>query len=427
MYIGDIMNELIEKYANQVFSVYLCGNDYNAIFRAKNNILYFEVKIDKETEIIKIWNKKVIKLIDGIYNDHKIVLIKSYANSICSNVIKFTIDILLDGFTIGKNVKNKKITKFLCSYSGINEFDLSNYYTHNISEDTVKALCMNDEYLIPSGNLIFHRTNRIKSGLYAVNIEKINEFEFVFNKRTDIYSAIKEIWHIRNLFCIFSKKNIVVDKISLYSNNDQSGTLFMNFVNNTIKRIRDPIIEHEEKRFIINYNNIKDSFGDILQKSKTCFENISPIISMYIDSKENKMPKLNKFLAFCQMIEGFSREYDDINSYQLMIKKEPKKAKNDTELKYRLNSLIKRVNYLFRYKTKKIADLSEKISKGRNYYIHHDKTKKFNELTNDELFNYGFFLEDILLANIYMEIGINKNVIKKSYFNKCFYYDKSRL
>ena len=421
------MKELIKKYNNKQFTVNIYDKEYNAVFRGENDKLYFDVNIKQDKELSKIWNKRVIKLINGKYNEHDITFIEPHVSAMSYKTITFTINIFIDGFEIGKNIKNKKISKFLCSFSGINEFDLSKYYEQDIEQDTVKALCMNDEYLLDSGKLIFHRTNKIASSLTGIKIDKINEFEFEYNKKTDIYAAIKDIWHLKNILCIFSMKNITVNTITFYTNNNKSGIVFMNYINEAIKKSENEIVEHMENSFVINYNNIKDCFGQIIEKSQECFENIFPIISMYIDSIEKEMQKLNKFLAFCQMLECFSREYDESEAHALMVKKEPTKANNDTELKYRINSLIKRVNYLFRFKTKRITKLSEKIAKGRNYYIHHDKTKKNNELTHDELFYYGYFLEDILLANIYMEIGINKKVIKKSCFNNSFYYKNNIL
>lgn len=421
------MKELIKKYNNKQFIVNIFDKEYNAVFRGENNKLYFDVIIKQDEELSKIWNRRVIKLINGKYNEHDIIFIEPYVSGMCYKTITFTINIFIDGFEIGKNIKNKKISKFLCSFSGINEFDLSKYYEQDIEQDMVKALCMNDEYLLDSGKLIFHRTNKIASSLMGIKIDKINEFEFDYNKKTDIYAAIKDIWHLKNVLCVFSKKNITANTITFYTNNNKSGIVFMNYINERIKKSENEIVEHMESNFIINYNNIKDCFGQIIEKSQECFENISPIISMYIDSIEKEMPKLNKFLALCQMLECFSREYDENNAHALMVQIEPNKANKDTKLKYRLNSLIKRVNYLFRFKTKKITNLSEKIAKGRNYYIHHDKSKKYNELNYDELFYYGFFLEDILLANIYMEIGVSKKVIKNSCFNNSFYYKNNIL
>lgn len=420
------MKELIEKYKNKQFSVKIFDKEYAAVFRSENDKLYFDVTVKQDKELLKFWNKKVIKLINGKYNEHDIIFIEPYVSEMCYKIITFTINIFIDGFEIGKSIKNKKISKFLCSFSGINEFDLSKYYEHDIEQDTIKTICMNDEYLLNSGKLIFHRTNKITSSLIGVKIDKINEFEFDYNKKTDIYDTIKDIWHLKNVLCIFSMKNITINTITFYTNN-KSGIVFMNYVNERIKKFENEIVEHIENNFVINYNNIKECFGQIIEKSQVCFENISPIISMYIDSIEKEMPKLNKFLTLCQMLECFSREYDENNAHTLMVQKEPKKANKDTELKYRLSSLIKRVNYLFRFKTKKITNLSEKIAKGRNYYIHHDKSKKNNELNYDELIYYGFFLEDILLANIYMEIGISKKVIKNSYFKNSFYYKDSIL
>ena len=66
--------------------------------------------------------------------------------------------------------------------------------------------------------------------------------------------------------------------------------------------------------------------------------------------------------------------------------------------------------------------LSEKITKGRNYYIHHDASKKKDELSHDQLFMYSYFLEDILLANIYIQLGIDKKIIKKAFDNPFYYF-----
>ena len=333
---------------------------------------------------------------------------------------------MIDGFSIGKNINNKKIKGFSCSYHGINEFDLAKYYDFSVKESSIKAKCESDKFSCLEGNLFFHKTNHMSLGWNTFSCNKVNKFEFLYDRKVSVHTAIKDIWHIRNLLSIFSKKNIAVKEIQLYGTNNAKAILFLNHVKTPNYKFENEFIEHEENSFLITYNDIKDTFGNILENSKKCFKKITPVLSMYLDSIEKEMPVLNKFLAFNQMLECFSREYDEVNAKLLMITQEPSKSKKDTELKYRINSLIKKINFIYKFRSTKMFKLAEKIAKGRNYYIHHNKSKKSDELTHNKLFDYSYFLEDILLANIYLEIGINKSVIKKAFTNP-FYYDIKSL
>ena len=420
------MEELIEQYNNQMFKVTLAEREYIAIFRRIDNCLGFEIEIDNSVELRKLWRNGIFKVINGTYNEKTIVFINSYTRKTSENKITLKIDIMIDGFSIGKNINNKKIKGFLCSYHGINEFDLSKYYDFSVKKSSIKAKCERDKFSCLEGNLFFHKTNYMSLGWNTFSCNKVNKFEFLYDRKVSVYTAIKDIWHIRNLFSIFSKKNIVVKEIQLYGTNNTKAILFMNYVKTPNYKFENEFIEHEENSFLITYNDIKDTFGNILENSKKCFEKITPVLSMYLDSIEKEMPVLNKFLAFNQMLECFSREYDEVNAKLLMITKEPSKSKKDTELKYRINSLIKRINFIYKFRSTKMFKLAEKIAKGRNYYIHHNKSKKSDELINNKLFDYSYFLEDILLANIYLEIGINKSVIKKAFTNP-FYYDIKSL
>ncbi len=69
------MEELIEQYNNQVFSITLFGIDYNAIFRKIDSSLGFEVETDDAIELRTIWRKNSLKIINGKYQGRPIVLI----------------------------------------------------------------------------------------------------------------------------------------------------------------------------------------------------------------------------------------------------------------------------------------------------------------------------------------------------------------
>lgn len=419
------MDQLIKEYADQQFKVIINGIEYNAIFRKVEGELGFEIATDNTLELEKMWRNIKVKLINGIYENRCITLINSFISKISDSKITLKIDIMIDGFEIGKKIKNKRITKFESSYYGIEEFDLSKIYENDFKEQSVKMKPQSDSFRYNNGTLRFNRLYRMNTDWYIFVLNKIVSFEFKYNNKTDIYTSIKDIWHLRNLFCIFSKKEIEPKEINIYDDKNHKAVVFMNLVREPNYKEKNELLEMEIRSFLIEYKDIKANFESILNNSIICFERIKPVISMYLDSKEKEMPVLNKFLAFTQMIECFSREYDGNNSKLLMLKKEPQKKKKDTELKYRIGSLIGRVNCIYSFRLEKVLKLSEKIAKGRNYYIHHDKSKQGDELKRDELFRYSYFLEDILLANIYLEIGIDKKIIEKVFENPFYYRIKA--
>ena len=421
-----IMDELAEKYNGNFLKIELLDNEYTGVFKKEDKELYIEVHIDNDKELMKIWDKSNFRLVKAIYFEKPMVFINLFARSIIGNKITFEIDISIEGFDIGQRVSNRKISGFLCSYSGINGFDLSKYYDFNPQEITVKAKCENDEYDLENGKLIYHRTNRMSFSLNNFSFFKMNEFEFSYYKNVSIEKTIKDIWHIRNLLSIFSKKFIAVERIRITNSKNEEAEVYLNYVRKQSVSFNNSVDEYENNNYIIKYNSIKKDFLNIFQNSKLCFNNINQIISMYLDSLETQMPRINGFLAFCQMIEGFSREYDEQGAKKSMIKKEPQKAKKDPELKYRIYSLIKRSNFTFKLSYSRIMKVAEKISKGRNYYTHNDKTKQINELSYNELSQFRYFLEDVLLANIYLQIGISKNIVSNS-LNGSIYYDINRI
>lgn len=420
------MDELAEKYNNNFLRIELLNDEYTGVFRKVNELLCIEVQIDDNNKLMKIWNKSIFGMVNAVCSESPIVLLNLFARRLKGNKITFEIDILIDGFYIGKRISNKKISSFLCSYIGTDGFDLSKYYDFKPSEATVRAICENDNYTLKTGKLTYHRTNRMSFKYNRFSFFKLNEFEFSYLKNVSMETVLKDIWHIKNLLSIFSKKYIAVQKIELLNSKHEKADVYMNYIKKPCLIFQNEMIEHENSRYIIKYNDIKNDFSNILKKSKMCFNEISQIIGMYLDSMETQMPRINGFLAFCQMVEGFSREYDEQGAKISMIKKEPKKIKNDPELKYRIYSLIKRTNFIFKLSYSRIMKVAEKISKGRNYYTHNNKSQKIYELSYNELSQFRCFLEDVLLANIYLQIGISKEIISNS-LNGSFYYDINRI
>lgn len=89
-----------------------------------------------------------------------------------------------------------------------------------------------------------------------------------------------------------------------------------------------------------------------------------------------------------------------------------------------VKSLIINVNEVFNFSEAEIAEISKNVKDGRTYYVHYEE--KCWKLSNDELFRYYNFLEDIILLNIYKSIGVD--ITKNKYITFLnFYYTKQDL
>jgi hypothetical protein len=86
--------------------------------------------------------------------------------------------------------------------------------------------------------------------------------------------------------------------------------------------------------------------------------------------------------------------------------------------------MINQIKYIWDFKSLKQKRISIKIADGRNYYNHH--TQQIKQLSNDELFRFSYFLEDIILGYIYNKIGVSTKTIKEKLQHN-FYYDKKQL
>lgn len=418
------MEELMKYYENKLFIVWIDNIEYTAVFRNIEDELGFEINHYKK--ISRNIVKRKIDLLEGLIGDRRITIIEPMLFLYDDENVAFKFDMMLDGFFLEKNVKNKKIKSFECSYYGLNKFDFLSCINHEDGKK-FKINCQRDLFKLKKGELDIIRSGKISYNKNEIKINKINCFKQKYTNNVNIFEAVKDIWHLKNLFSIFSKKEIGVEKISVYCDSENDAILFMNLVKEPKYNYKDELSEIMENRFLIHYEDIKNNFEEIYINSKECFKRIEPILQIYLDTLEKEMPLLNRFLSFNQMIEGFSREYYDKESLEEMISiDEKKKKKTDAELKYRISYMIKNVNEIYNFQKSKCLKIANKIALGRNYYIHHDKSKRINQLTRVELRRYTCFLEDILLANIYLELGIEKNVIKEA-FKAPIYYKISDL
>lgn len=412
------MESLIKYYENNVFMVWIDKKEYTAIFRFIDDEIVFEINHYKTLDYE---SNKRFDTLEGFYEDRNITIINSYIFSYDNQVVMFKFDMMLDGILLKNNEKNKKIKSFKSSYYGIEGFDLLSCINYDVNNN-LKLNCENDSFNIREGIIEYCRNSEIIYTKKNVIINKDRIIKINYMNEVDVYKVVKDVWHFKNLLSIFSKKEIGVKLIKVYSDNDNEAILFMNMVRQPKYKYKNEILEILQNKFFIHYEEIKDEFSNIYEKSCECFERINPILQIYLDNLESEIPKLNKFLSFNQMIEGFSREYYNKESIdEMYLNDKTKKSKKDCELKYRISYLIKKVNFIYNLESEKIMKISQTISTNRNYYTHYDKTKKENILKTIDLIKYTYFLEDVLLANIYLKLGINEDVVKDAFIQTPFY------
>ncbi|MFA0960511.1 HEPN domain-containing protein [Roseivirga sp. BDSF3-8] len=185
--------------------------------------------------------------------------------------------------------------------------------------------------------------------------------------------------------------------------------------------------------FFISYIEIKDSIKEIYGNWIEKWKKLESVSSILVDSiLHQDRFSYNSFLNIVQGIETFHRRFRKIDG---SIKKDmideilevcPEKYKawlTDRIGSYNQPSLQDRLNNLF----SEIEDVNIKELMGdmeefvrsvlvtRNYYTHFDSDKKSKALKGKELFRAKRILEFILLINVLKEIGVDQDLLSKSF------------
>ena len=88
--------------------------------------------------------------------------------------------------------------------------------------------------------------------------------------------------------------------------------------------------------------------------------------------------------------------------------------------------LISQVNSIYNFTNQEIDQIATNIKSARIYYTHY-KTKQISKkLTYDEQFSYSFFIQDIVLLNIYKLLKLDIDKYSNITFSN-FYYKKNEL
>lgn len=267
---------------------------------------------------------------------------------------------------------------------------------------------------------------KVSSNTINFNLESVYTTNFKFDTEESLEFSLKQISIFRLLLIFISDSFIPLpSELIVHSKNHEIEKKHSNitiWLNDN--RQRYPI--RENKPFLINYEDIKDSFGKIWLSWFDFYEQPlnSPMIELIYQIISNQSIGLNRFLNICQALEVYSNQYRGQECKKLLRDYRSKGLIEDKRvtLQIRIADLFILHNDIFPYNENEILNLSTDIADLRNYYTHYNPSKqrilekKYSDIRNIySRFDYSLYA--LLLATIYKEMNIPIFIIKDSLEN----------
>lgn len=399
---------------------------FDAILHIDNNRLTLKInmtknlnewrKLNTNYDIISgkfLFNNQKIFFINCIYVGHK-----SSINCKNNTIENVTSDFIVDRLIIDKNICKtslNNISKYSASYKNLDLFSESNGIMSSLREIDYDSNTCNYKINTPSYsmNIMFYYSTEEDRKSLIVNRSSCVEFEH--SKKVTIREALENIYTFRNFLMIILKQPIYVKKQIIYIN-DNAVELFD--CNDSGDFLENPSLEEMLFHRCLKINTI-DNIETIYNNFIKQYNQLYPLIELYYNVTQYKIPNLTRFINATTMLEYYSRNYDSINSLTLSKNKNPKR--NDPYYEYMVLSLINNVNEVFNCTTNEIDKISENIKAARIHYIHYKTNQNSKILTDDEQFRYSYFMQDVVLLNIYKLLGLDISKYKYISFNNFFY------
>ncbi|MFQ9821946.1 MAG: HEPN domain-containing protein [Clostridia bacterium] len=399
---------------------------YDAILNTDNNRLILKINMTKD---INEWRKtnKNYDIISGrfLFNSQKIFFIncihtghESSMNCQKNIIENATSNFIVDRLIIDKNISKtslNNILKYSASYKNLDLFSELNRIMPGLREIDYDSNTCNYKINTPfySMNIMFYCSTKEDRNSLIVN--RMSHVEFEHSKGVSIKKVLENIYRFRNFLMIILKQPIYVKKQTIYIN-DNAVELFD--CNDNDDFLENPSLEEMLSHRCLKINNI-DNIETIYNNFIKQYNQLYPLIELYYNVTQYKIPNLTRFINATTMLEYYSRTYDYINSLTLSKNKNPKR--NDPYYECMVLSLINNVNEVFNCTSKEIDTISENIKAARIHYIHYKTNQKSKTLTDDEQFWYSYFMQDVVLLNIYKLLGLDISKYEYVSFNDFFY------
>ncbi len=427
----DFKFEKWQDFNNISVKVSIKRKMYDAILIVEQDKLILRINMTKD---INEWRNshKNFDILKGtfLFNNQKIFFINcvftghsSHFNCQTGKTENVTSDYIIDRLILDKNLTISSLNslkKYSASYKNLDLFTeyapmMSTLSTFNYDENTRSFRIQT-----PSYSLIIYFYCRMTENRLSFSIDRFSHVEFEHNRNISIKKAIENIYTFRNFLMIILKHPLYVQKQTIYID-DNAVELFDCRTNEYYQENADL----EEKLFhrslkIEKIDNIEVIYNNFIDN----YQILYPIIELYYNVTQFKVPNLTRFVSATTMLENYSRNYNYSAALALSKSKNPKSY--DANFIDMVICLINNVNECYNYSPAEIEKIAENIKEARIYYIHYKTRQASKPLTNDQQFSYSYFIQDIILLNIYKLLGMDISKYEYVSLNE-FYYDKYDL
>ena len=423
------MNEEIKSwhdFNNQVATVKLGGKKFVAKFYEINNKLILKVNLKNDIQLSNTLQKdlpyiKGILVFDNteLYL-HNCMFKGIYYKGVYPNT-KITIEYIVDRVLVGNN-KISWTKKILKNYDIVLDnidcltfdkpyiMDKDMKYTDNLTNYLIE----NDSYSV---NICFGCS--VLHGDNCLHIDRETRVSFSHKNNINISKVIENIYTFRNFLMIILKRKIDVKSLNIIID-DKSYSIY--YCNDYDKLENTEILEH------LNHECLKieqiENISQIYKNFCKNYKKLLPFLELYYNITNFKVPALTNFLNCTTMLEFYARTYEFSKSLKLTKSKNNKKT--DPEYIDMVSLLISQVNSIYNFTNQEIDQIATNIKSARIYYTHYKTKQTSKKLTYDEQFSYSFFIQDIVLLNIYKLLKLDIDKYSNITFSD-FYYEKNEL
>lgn len=413
---------------NEAIKIVKSNKELKGKLIVEGNKLIAKINVKENLNIFDI--KKDIEFIRGkfLFNNEDFTLLTCVIRSISSDGI---VEIIVGRIILGIGLKvgdNKNIKIGEAKYHNLNYITFIDPF--KIEKMKYSIDISNYKISTPKYDVLIEFNSIIHKKIKSLNIEQENFVEFKYKNKINVTQFLKDEYVFRNFLMLLMQVHITVDKQYIC-------------VSKKKYQIVDCFDELNETNFDDNYfyrsikidniTNIESIYNSFLQN----YDKLYPALNILYYNKRDKFSNLIRFISNITMLEYYSRTFDNEQAIKLnndFIREKMKATKNkkmktlksgdDPSFKFMVKSLIINVNNYFKFSDEVIDALSEKIRNIRIYYVHYKKQTK--AVSEDKLFYYSNFINDIVCLNIYKMLGLDitnvKNISKYNY-----YYDLKEL
>ena len=278
-----------------------------------------------------------------------------------------------------------------------------NFLSHNIPRDKSTAIF----YIETKKELIQIKLKKNQK-------DSIVEFKF---KRPQTYNSImSSIYTFRSFISLLTKKDFtVVNQIVFIENHKHEildGFQEQNKIHNQPYELH---LKHTTLK-LEDINNLNEVYSEF----KKLHNELHPFLDLYHNAMRYNIPQPNAFLNYVMLLEYYSRTFDSANVISITSKKNP--DINNLDFHTMVRSLMINVNQSFNFTAIRINRIATNMNNARLYYVHYLKKPEIKKLSNIRINQYTYFLQDLILLNLYqlikIDIRLNQSSLLDVFYNQ---------